>query len=124
MSKIRCWVIILLLLFVLIFIGLNLVNMDDMVQLEVNFNDFMYKSEYIDIVVYSLEGVLSYWLIVEYVEYFFDQEVFWFIKLVMIIFDINKVFIWLVRVDKVKLMNDWMFYFYGYVEVNVFVLDF
>lgn len=78
MSKIRCWVIILLLLVILVLIGINLVDKDDFVVVMVNSNDFMYKSEYMDIVVYSLEGVLSYCLIVQYVEYFFDQVVLWF----------------------------------------------
>lgn len=45
-------------------------------------------------------------------------------QLVFIMFDKDKILIWFVKVDKVKLINDWMFYLYGYVEVNVFVLDF
>lgn len=45
-------------------------------------------------------------------------------QLVFIMFDKDKILIWFVKADKVKLINDWMFYLYGYVEVNVFVLDF
>lgn len=60
MSKVRCWVIIVLLLVVLVMIGINMVEKDDIVQVVVNNNDFIYKSEYMDMFVYNLEGVLSY----------------------------------------------------------------
>lgn len=64
MSKVRRWVIIVLLLAVLVMIGINMVEKDDIVQVVVNNNDFIYKSEYTDTFVYNLEGVLSYRLIV------------------------------------------------------------
>lgn len=41
-------------------IGINMVEKDDIVQVVVNNNDFIYKSEYMDMFVYNLEGVLSY----------------------------------------------------------------
>ncbi len=73
MSKARRWVIIVLSLAVLVMIGINMTEKDDIAQVVVNNNDPTYKSEHTDTLVYNPEGALSYRLIAQHVEYYSDH---------------------------------------------------
>ncbi|WP_297204671.1 LPS export ABC transporter periplasmic protein LptC [uncultured Pluralibacter sp.] len=126
MSKTRRWVIILLSLLVLVFIGLNFVDKDDAVKPVANSNDPTYQSEHTSTVVYNPDGALAYHLIADHVEYFSEPAESWFTKPVLTTFDVkdaNKVATWSVKADKAKLTNDRMLYLYGHVEINALTPD-
>ena len=126
MSKTRRWVIILLSLLVLVFIGINLVDKDDAVKPFVNSGEPTYQSEHTSTVVYNPTGALAYHLIADHVENFSEPAESWFMQPVLTTFDVNdanKVATWSVKADKAKLTNDRMLYLYGHVEITALTPD-
>lgn len=126
MSKTRRWVIIILSLLVLVFIGFNLVDKDTAQQSVTNSNDPVYQSEHNTTIVYNPAGALAYRLNNEHVEYFSDRSESWFTQPVLTTYDINdpeKAATWSVKADKAKLTNDRMLYLYGHVEINALAPD-
>ncbi|OON39210.1 LPS export ABC transporter periplasmic protein LptC [Izhakiella australiensis] len=120
MSKLKRWITLILALIALILIGWNMADNSNEPenQNNNNNNEPTYTSDRSDTVVYSPTGSLNYKLISDKVTYFTKDDVSWFDKPVMTVFDENKVPIWSVRADKARLTNDRMLYLYGHVEVN------
>ncbi|MGS9179318.1 LPS export ABC transporter periplasmic protein LptC, partial [Salmonella enterica subsp. enterica serovar Infantis] len=88
---------ILLSLAILVLIGINLADKYDPAAVMVNSNDPTYKSEHTDTVVYIPEGALSYRLIAQHVEYFYDQAVSWFTQPVITTIDKDKIPTWSIK---------------------------
>jgi len=119
MSKTRIWITLLLILLALGLIGWNMTDSDDSATpVAANSQDPTYKSQHTVTHVYNPAGKLNYKLIAEDVQYFTTDQLSWFTKPVMTLFDDKTVAIWSVRADRAKLTKDRMLYLYGNVEVD------
>ncbi|WP_337262714.1 MULTISPECIES: LPS export ABC transporter periplasmic protein LptC [unclassified Serratia (in: enterobacteria)] len=119
MSKTKLWITLILAVIVLALIGWNMADFsDESSSAPINHQDPTYQSQHTVTVVYSPTGKLNYKLVAEEVKYYTADELSWFTRPVMTLFNDDAVATWSVRADRAKLTKDRMLYLYGHVEVN------
>lgn len=124
MSKTRLWITLALALIVLALIGWNMSGFNQQsMPTEADNNEPSSQSQHTVTVVFNPVGQLNYKLVAEEVQNFSAQELTWFTKPVMTMFDENAVATWTVRADRAKLTDDKMLYLYGHVEVDSLTPD-
>lgn len=123
MSKSRRWVILLLVLAVLVMIGLNITDRDELATPVDNSQVPTYQTEHSNTLAYSPEGKLSYQLVADHAEYFASDGVSWFTKPVMTSYDKNIAPAWAISADRAKLTSEQMLYLYGNVELKALSPD-
>ncbi|MET1452062.1 LPS export ABC transporter periplasmic protein LptC [Yersinia enterocolitica] len=124
MSKTRLWITLSLALIALALIGWNIsgFNQQD-TQATIDDNEPSSQSQHTVTVVFNPVGQLNYKLVAEEVQNFNAQQLTWFTRPVMTMFDENAVATWTVRADRAKLTDDKMLYLYSHVEVDSLTPD-
>ncbi|GAB2932572.1 LPS export ABC transporter periplasmic protein LptC [Hafnia psychrotolerans] len=123
MNKPKLWITILLAVLALALIGWSLSDSDNPAPSATNNQDPTYQSQHTVTVVYNPLGSLNYKLVSEQVEYFAADQLTWFTKPVMTMYDKDKIPVWTVRSDRAKMTNDKMLYLYGHVQVDSLTPD-
>lgn len=119
MSNSKFWITLVLLVIAVTLIGWNMADFNDNgSSVAINNQDPTYQSQHTVTIVYSPTGKLNYQLVAEQVKYYTADELSWFTRPVMTLFDENAVATWSVRADRAKLTKERMLYLYGHVEVN------
>lgn len=86
-------------------------------------NEPAYQSQHTTTVVYSPVGKLNYKLAAEDVQNYATNQLTWFTKPKMTLFDENRLATWSISAERAKLSKDKMLYLYGHVEVNSLTID-
>ncbi|WP_127957772.1 LPS export ABC transporter periplasmic protein LptC [Serratia microhaemolytica] len=119
MSRSRLYIIVLLALVALVLIGVNLTETEQSDPLlVVNEQPPTYQSRDVVTLIYDPTGKLSYQLVAEQAKHYTEEELNWFVKPVVTLFDERAVATWSARANSAKLTKERMLYLYGDVEVK------
>ncbi|WP_395479699.1 LPS export ABC transporter periplasmic protein LptC [Candidatus Curculioniphilus buchneri] len=119
MIKILRWITTIPLLFILVFICLNLLNTEKIpLQTTVNSIQPTSQSEKTSILAYNTEGGINYKLIANHIDYFAKEHITWFTKPSATIFDEKKLPTWMIKADLAKLTRNKILRLYGHVQVH------
>lgn len=119
MSRSKLWITLLLGIVVLVLMGWTLSDFNTQPEkITVNNQEPTFQSQHTETIVYNPMGALNYKLVSDDVQYYTEEQLTWFTKPVVTMYDKDKMPVWSVRSDRAKMTKDKMLYLYGHVEVD------